>query len=126
MMDDERQRRVLAVLTLVFVLLLVGCSAFFPSSTGTGDLTVTVENQNGQPVSGQQVTVTDPATGRVVYQSQTGPNGEVSTELEVGEYVVEVGGTTDTVEVDEDGADLTLQVSTSPPKWMRDVPWRAR
>ena len=117
--DDtaEQQRRVLAVLALLFVVLLAGCGAPIASVTGTGDLTVeVVGEESGDRINGQEVTIKNEDTGDIVYQGSTGPSGTVATTLEESEYVVIVGETRDTVEVDEDGKTVELEVAVSPPK----------
>lgn len=115
--DTQRRRRLLVVLAVLFVVLLAGCSTPFTSSDGTGDLTVeVVGKQTDEAVAGQDVTIKNADTGDVVFQGTTGPSGAVTTTLDEGKYVVVAGETKDTVEVDDDGADVELDVSVSPPK----------
>lgn len=116
-MSDDDTRRAVAVLALIFIVVLAGCAAPFSSSDGTGDLTVqVVGEQDGQSLEGKTATIKNDETGEVVYEGETGPNGQITTTLAEGEYTVVTGKTSDTVEVDEDGADIELEVAVSPPK----------
>lgn len=114
--DDQEDRRLLAILAVLFVILLAGCSALPDSSDGKGELTVTVVDKQGDPVDRQTVIIRNTETSNVVFQGKTGPNGQVSTRLESGEYVVAPEDTTHTVNLDESSESVTLSISPAPPK----------
>ena len=80
-----------------------------------------VGEQQGKSLEGKTVSIKNAETGDVVYEGETGPNGKLTTTLEEGEYTVITGETSDTVEVDEDGADIELEVAVSPPKMDEEI-----
>lgn len=68
-MDDDDPERLLAVLALLFVLLLVGCS--MPGSVdGKGELTAIVRDRDGNPVRGKTVIIKNQETGEQVFQEK--------------------------------------------------------
>ncbi|WP_276261271.1 hypothetical protein [Haloglomus litoreum] len=126
--DQERRRAAILVLVaLVFMAVLVGSVGpvgyLGPEPTddlraGSGELTVELTDQNGEPVSGQTVQIVDPETEEVVFEGSTDEDGELEATLDQGSYEVLVGDETKSVSLGDD-AEVDLGIDTSPPEARR-------
>lgn len=121
MVDDEAQRQLVAAVGLLFVIVLAGCGSPFGPANGTGELTVSVENQAGEPAVEQPVTSRNEETGERVFHGTTQSDGTVTTTLDYGTYVVATDDKTKTVQFNGDD-EINFQIVTAPPRTLLGHP----
>ncbi len=103
----EARQRVMFALVVVLLfsnLLETGrpyVSAKSPSSAGKWSLSVSVVDQDGEPVQGQEVKITN-YLNEEVFDGHTNANGLSGTRLEQGEYHIYVQGQTFTIDLTDD------------------------
>ncbi len=87
-----------------------------PVSLQIYDLTLTVVDQSGQPVSGASVTLT--LNGQTVAQGTTGANGTlIIHSLPKGQYLVAVGGQSQTINLSQNTSSK-IQFTPAPSNWV--------
>lgn len=122
--DNGRRRKIIIWFVLVFLLALfvVGGAAALGvdplsivSSGGTGELTVSVTDQNGEEIAGQEVTIIDPETEDTIATANTDDDGEVEVTLDQGEYTVVAGDSERDITLNEE-TEVDLSVNVAPPE----------
>ncbi|WP_114577576.1 hypothetical protein [Saliphagus sp. LR7] len=94
-----RRRRARVVLIAVLVCLLLLSLGIAGACVSKSPVDVTVTDDEGEPVEGEDVTLVDPRTGETVGEAVTDSDGVVSIPADHGPVEVVVGDTTERITV---------------------------
>lgn len=98
--------------TVVLVCLLLLGMGVAGACVSKSSVDVTVTDDEGNPVEGEEVTLVDPRTGDTVGESVTDENGQISVPADHGPVEVVVGDTTERITVP---AQTTVDVTVDAP-----------